>query len=242
MIRLGVNIDHIATLRNARNVGYPDILQAANIAKSSGADVITMHLREDRRHIRDEDVVLIRQQLPLELNLEMAATGEMLQFALQVRPDYVCLVPENRHELTTEGGLDVITKFNILEPLINKLNKNNIKVSVFIDSDAKQILAAKDLGAYAIELHTGSYANITSNYKDSKELANLAAAALLAHKHGLVVNAGHGLNYHNALPILSLPHLHELNIGFAIVARALFVGLEQAIVEMKALIQQQDKS
>lgn len=236
MIRLGVNIDHVATLRNARNVGYPDIVQAALVARDNGAEVITIHLREDRRHIRDEDVIKLKNALDIELNLEMAATFEMVEFALKIKPNYVCLVPEKRQELTTEGGLDVVKNFEHLNQIVSILNQNNIKVSLFIDANEQQIQAAQRLKVYSVELHTGEYANLADNHATSSSFKDLYNAAIFANKCGLIVNAGHGLDYTNIQPILTLPHLHELNIGFAIVAQGLFIGLDKAISQMKQIL------
>ncbi len=236
MLRLGVNIDHIATIRNARGEAFPSVIEAGLIAETNGADLITVHLREDRRHIKDEDVILLRQTLKTELNLEMAATQEMLDFALKVCPDYVCLVPEKRHELTTEGGLDVVGNYANLAPIIQKLQHNNIRVSLFIDPQQDQIQACSDLSSYAIEIHTGNYAAIKGNYATSNEFYTVRDMATFAASLGLIVNAGHGLNYHNVKPIAQLPTMHELNIGFAIIAQSVFCGLPQAVSSMKQLM------
>lgn len=236
MIRLGVNIDHIATIRNARGEPFPSIVEAGLIAETHGADLITVHLREDRRHIKDDDVILLRQTLKTQLNLEMAATQEMLNIALEVRPDFVCLVPEKRQELTTEGGLDVIKNFNHMSNMIKILHENNIWVSLFIDPDSEQIMAAREANAYAIEIHTGKYAATKNNYVNNEEYYRIKDIAEFADSLELVVNAGHGLNYHNVKPIAKLPQIHELNIGFAIIAQSVFIGLAQAVSDMKQLM------
>jgi pyridoxine 5-phosphate synthase len=234
MIKLGVNIDHIATLRQARykTGGEPDVLAAAREVEAAGAHGITVHLREDRRHIQDRDVFALRPNLRSRLNLEMADVPEIVAIAEQVRPDEVCLVPEKRQELTTEGGLNVTGKS--LPRTIARLRNAGIAVSLFIDPDLKQVRAAAAAGAQFIELHTGAYAN-----GKKSELNRLIAAAELAHELGLRVNAGHGLNYQNTPGILTVPHLETLNIGHAIVSRAVFVGLRQAVTEMLALLNPQ---
>lgn len=236
MIRLGVNVDHIATLRNARKDVFPSVIEVALLAETYGADLITAHLREDRRHIKDEDIFLLKQVLKTQLNLEMAATEEMLQIALEVKPDFVCLVPEKRKELTTEGGLDIINNFDHISDIVKTLQDNQIKVSLFVDADKEQIIASKDTNAYAVEIHTGVYAQLKDSYLLNEELYKIKTMAELAFSIDLVVNAGHGLNYHNVLPIVGIPQINELNIGFAIVAKSLFVGLPRAIREMKKLI------
>ena len=236
MIRLGVNIDHIATIRNARGELFPSVIEAGLIAESNGADLITVHLREDRRHIKDNDVILLRQTLKTELNLEMAATNEMLDFALEVRPDYVCIVPEKREELTTEGGLNVLGNFDTITNMITLLQEQGIRASLFIDPDIAQITAAADAGAYAIELHTGKYALSKDVYHSNPEYYKIKDACELASSLELVVNAGHGLNYNNVKPIAKLPQIHELNIGFAIIAQSVFWGLPKAISNMKQLM------
>lgn len=232
---LGVNIDHVATLRNVRGADYPDPLMAAFLAEQAGADSITVHLREDRRHIRDADVLTLKQHLKTHLNLEIATTAEMLAIACTVCPQTVCLVPEKRHEMTTESGLDVIGQGAILKDAIAQLQQAGIWVSVFIDADLAQIEAAKNLGADAIELHTGTYANACFR-QQREELNKLSKAATFADSLGLTVNAGHGLTYHNVQPIAALPELYELNIGHAIVARALMTGMEGAVRHMKQLL------
>lgn len=236
MIRLGVNIDHIATIRNARGELFPSVVEAGLVAETHGADLITVHLREDRRHIKDDDVILLRQTLKTQLNLEMAATQEMLDIALEVRPDFVCLVPEKRQELTTEGGLDVIKNFNHIANMIKVLHENKIWVSLFVDPDSEQITAAREANAYAIEIHTGKYAEAKDNYFSTEEFYRIKDMAEFADSLELIVNAGHGLNYHNVKPIARLPEMHELNIGFAIIAQSLFIGLPQAVQQMKKLM------
>lgn len=241
MIRLGVNIDHIATIRNARGEAFPSVIEAGLIAETNGADLITVHLREDRRHVKDNDVILLRQTLKTQLNLEMAATNEMLEFALQVRPDYVCLVPEKREELTTEGGLDVLSNLKHIGDIANTLQKNGIITSLFIDAKEQQIKAAKDLGALAVEIHTGRYANLKSNYTNSNEFYQIKAMAEYASSIGLTVNAGHGLNYNNVKPIAAIPEIHELNIGFVIIAQSVFWGLPKAVSKMKEMMLEERK-
>ena len=237
MALLGVNIDHIATVRQARGTDYPQPLQAALAAEEAGADGITVHLREDRRHILDQDVIVIKKQIKTRLNLEMALTDEMLEFAYSIGPDYVCLVPEKRRELTTEGGLDLKGSDNLVDK-IKLANKQlaGVKVSLFIDPDKEQIDAAKASDSPIIELHTGSYAAATKDKDVQDRLRQLFAAAEYAASLGLQVNAGHGLHYQNVQSIVKMPHLHELNIGHSIIARALFVGIKQAVSEMKALV------
>lgn len=234
-VLLGVNIDHVATVRQARGVTYPSVIAAAEYAERGGADSITVHLREDRRHIQDSDVTALCKRCALPINLEIAVSTEMLDFALEHSPSDVCLVPEKRAELTTEGGLDVRTHFREVQQATELLGKAGIRVSLFIDPDAGQIRAAKDSGAPVIELHTGTYAD-SSGAAQQAELERLREAALLAHSLGLQVNAGHGLHYTNVQPVALLPHMVELNIGHAIVARAIFTGLEAAVREMRELI------
>lgn len=233
---LGVNIDHVATLRNARGTTYPSPLEAALLAETHGADLITLHLREDRRHIKDADVALIKQVLKTRMNLEMALTEEMLAHALEIQPEDVCLVPEKREEVTTEGGLDVIGQRKKVAKYVKKLKEAGIRVSLFIDADADQIIAAHEVGATVIELHTGAYADAENHEKQTYELARIAAGAELGSELGLVVNAGHGLNIHNVSPIASLPQIQELNIGHALIAQAIFLGLPEAIKQMKEVI------
>jgi pyridoxine 5-phosphate synthase len=236
VIDLGVNIDHVATVRNARGTTYPDPLRAALIAEQAGADLITLHLREDRRHIKDADVLAIRPQLLTRMNLEAAVTQEMIDFACRVRPQDVCLVPERREEVTTEGGLDVIRYYKEVEAAINQLKGEGIRVSLFIDADEQQIAAAAAVGAPVIELHTGRYAEAEEEEAAARELARIKLGVRAGVKHGLRVNAGHGLHYTNVQPIAAIPEIHELNIGHAIVAHAVFVGWEHAVREMKAIM------
>lgn len=233
---LGVNIDHVATLRNARGTTYPSPLEAALLAETHGADLITLHLREDRRHIKDADVAIINQALKTRMNLEMALTDEMLEHALKIKPADVCLVPEKREEVTTEGGLDVLKYAKKITKFTRKLSDAGIRVSLFIDADADQIIAARDVGAPVIELHTGAYADAPNHAAHSHELARIAAGAELGQELGLVVNAGHGLNIHNVTEIAKLPHIRELNIGHALIAQAVFLGLPEAIKQMKEVM------
>jgi len=235
VIDLGVNIDHIATVRNARGTVYPDPLRAALLAEQAGADLITLHLREDRRHIKDADVLAIRPQLATRMNLEAAVTREMIDFACQVKPQDVCLVPERREEVTTEGGLDVIRYFNEVEAAVKQLKGEGIRVSLFIDADAQQIEAAAKTGATVIELHTGRYAE-AEGADAASELERIKVGVAAGVKHGLVVNAGHGLHYTNVQPVAAIKDIAELNIGHAIVAHALFAGWENAVREMKAIM------
>lgn len=236
VIDLGVNIDHIATVRNARGTVYPDPLRAALLAEQAGADLITLHLREDRRHIKDADVLAIRPELATRMNLEAAVTQEMIDFACRVKPQDVCLVPERREEVTTEGGLDVIRYYNQVEAAVKQLAGEGIRVSLFIDADDKQIEAAAAVGAPVIELHTGRYAEATSEDEVAIELERIKLGVRAGVTRGLRVNAGHGLHYTNVQPIAAIPEIHELNIGHAIVAHALFVGWEHAVREMKAIM------
>ncbi|HFF4017669.1 TPA: pyridoxine 5'-phosphate synthase [Vibrio cholerae O1] len=235
-IYLGVNIDHVATLRNARGTQYPDPVHAAEIAERAGADGITIHLREDRRHITDRDVRILRETLQTRMNLEMAVTDEMVEIALQTQPEYVCLVPEKREELTTEGGLDVLGQLERVKAATEKLTAAGIKVSLFIDADREQIDAAKACGAPFIELHTGHYSDAKSDVDQLNELKKIAAAAAYAHDLGITVNAGHGLTYHNVAAIAAIPEIYELNIGHAIIGRAVFDGLAKAVADMKAIM------
>ncbi|CAG9000492.1 MAG: Pyridoxine 5'-phosphate synthase [Candidatus Celerinatantimonas neptuna] len=237
-IFLGVNIDHIATLRQARGTRYPDPVYAAALAESAGADGITIHLREDRRHIQDRDLTLISQTVQTRLNLEMAVTDEMVEIACQRHPDFVCLVPENRQELTTEGGLDVIGAQSKITAAVERLQDTGIKVSLFIDADREQIEASHACGARFVELHTGHYADAEDDSSQQSELKKISAGASLASDLGLKVNAGHGLHYHNVKAIAALPEIYELNIGHAIIARAVMVGLSQAVRDMKSLMLQ----
>ncbi|MCX8565540.1 MAG: pyridoxine 5'-phosphate synthase (EC 2.6.99.2) [Glomeribacter sp. 1016415] len=233
---LGVNIDHVATLRNARGVNYPDPLQAALAAEAAGADVITLHLREDRRHIRDADVRALRPLLQTRMNLECALTPEMLAIACAIQPQDVCLVPEKRQELTTEGGLEIAGQLNQIKTACRQLAEAGIRVSLFIDPDATQIHAARETLAPVIELHTGRYAAACNADERALELERIARGAELGVALGLKVNAGHGLHYSNVQPIATLANIAELNIGHAIVSHALFVGWENAVREMKALM------
>jgi pyridoxine 5-phosphate synthase len=236
MIKLGLNIDHIATLRQARGSRYPNLVRAALICEEAGADAITIHLREDRRHIQDADVAVLRGMLQTRMNLECAVTEEMITLALQTKPHDICLVPEKREELTTEGGLDVIKYFDAVQRATQRCTDAGIRVSLFIDADPRQLDAAQQAGAPVVEIHTGHYADADSVPERAAALARIAAAADYAHRLGLQVNAGHGLNYHNVQPIIAIPHLEELNIGHAIVAEAVFIGLENAVKKMKALL------
>ncbi|MBR6126157.1 pyridoxine 5'-phosphate synthase [bacterium] len=232
---LGVNIDHIATLRNARGGVDPDVLTAARICKECGVASITTHLREDRRHIKDADVEAIRMLPRTRLNLEMAMTDEMQEIALKIRPHAICLVPEKRQELTTEGGLDVEGQLDRAIEFVKPLLAKNIEVSFFIDPDVHQISAVSKTGAPFIELHTGKYSEAFGTMDEEKVFQELKGAAIFAQNFGLKVNAGHGLNYHNVGRMHEIPHLVELNIGHSIIARSVFVGLEQAVKEMKIL-------
>ncbi|QRX83330.1 pyridoxine 5'-phosphate synthase [Glaciimonas sp. PAMC28666] len=236
IIDLGINIDHVATLRNARGTAYPDPLRAALEAEEAGADAITLHLREDRRHIKDADVEIIRPLLRTRMNLEAAVTQEMIDFACKIMPQDVCLVPERRHELTTEGGLDVIKYFAEVQTAVRQLQAEGIRVSLFIDPDADQIQAAAEVGAPVIELHTGRYAEAHQVSEQRSELERVQRAVQEGVIRGLKVNAGHGLHYTNAQAIAAIPDIAELNIGHAIVAHAVFVGWKAAVSEMKALM------
>jgi pyridoxine 5-phosphate synthase len=237
-ILLGVNIDHIATIRNARGTHYPDPVHAADIAERAGADGITVHLREDRRHINDRDVMLLKDTINTRLNLEMAVTSEMVAIACQVKPAFCCLVPEKREELTTEGGLDVVSAEQAITDACEKLHHADITVSLFIDADHAQIDAAKRTGAEFIEIHTGQYAEATTEKAQKDELLRLQNGIEYAHQQGLKVNAGHGLHYHNVKPVAAIPQLIELNIGHAIIARAAFDGLDKAVRDMRQLMQE----
>lgn len=235
-IYLGLNIDHVATIRQARGTRYPDPVKAALDAEMAGADSITLHLREDRRHIQAEDVRRISEARQTKVNLEMAATSEMLSIALQTCPEDVCLVPEKREELTTEGGLDVVSQQAWLTDYCGKLAENKTRVSLFIDAEESQIRAAKAVGAPVIELHTGTYAELTDSTEISAELERIKQATALAKSLGLVVNAGHGLHYHNVQAIAAIKEIEELNIGHAIIAQALFSGMPEAVREMKRIM------
>ena len=236
MIHLGVNIDHVATLRQVRGTLYPSPVQAALMAELAGADLITLHLREDRRHIQDEDVEVLRRVLTTRMNLESAVTPEMIAIALRIRPHDVCLVPERRAELTTEGGLNVRGNFARVKEVCRELGAAGIRVSLFIAAERAQIDAAHEAGAPAIEIHTGTYAEADNTPRQVDELARIAREAAYAAGLGLKVNAGHGLHYHNVQPVAAIPEIAELNIGHAIVAQALFVGWSEAVREMKRLM------
>ena len=234
---LGVNIDHVATIRQARGTRYPEPIQAALAAEQAGADAITLHLREDRRHIQDRDVYFLKDILQTRMNLEMAATQEMLQIATEIKPDDVCLVPERREELTTEGGLDVVSNKSYLQDYCAELAAAGVRVSLFIDADEKQIEAAADIAAPVIEIHTGHYADAENEDETTKELTRIQTGVNLGNSLGLYVNAGHGLDYHNVKKIAEIEGVKELNIGHSIVARAIFTGFDEAVSKMKALIQ-----
>ena len=237
MPRLGVNIDHVATLREARRIDYPDPVTAAALAELAGATCIVVHLREDRRHIKDRDLQILRETVKTALNMEMAATEEMIQIASQIKPDVSTLVPEKREELTTEGGLDVVGNRTRVEEAVRALKGAGIRVSLFIDPTAEQIQASRDVGADAIEIHTGLYCEARTPQEVDAEYTKVIAAASKAHGLGLEVKAGHGLNYFNVGKIADIPEITELSIGHSIVARAVFVGMEQAVRDMIALIE-----
>jgi pyridoxine 5-phosphate synthase len=234
-VLLGVNIDHVATVRQARGTHYPSIAEAARLAERAGADSITVHLREDRRHIQDADVSALCADTQTRINLEMAVTDEMLGIALQYRPADVCLVPEKRQELTTEGGLDVSANRAAVAAAVKRLSDAGIRVSLFIDPEPLQLHAALEVGAPVVELHTGTYAD-TDGASQRRELSRLHEACELGHELGLQINAGHGLHLDNVRPVASLPHMVELNIGHSIISRAIFVGLERAVREMRDAI------
>jgi pyridoxine 5-phosphate synthase len=235
-ILLGVNIDHVATLRQARGTHYPDPVQAAIEAEQAGADSITLHLREDRRHIQDRDVVMLKDVLQTRMNLEMAVTEEMLDIACRVRPMDCCLVPERREELTTEGGLDVAGQMERMRDACQRLSEAGVRVSLFIDADRRQVEASKEVGAPCIEIHTGHFSDAGNPSDQDAEFTKIHQAICLGDDIGLQVNAGHGLHYHNVQAIAALPQLRELNIGHAIVARAVISGLGEAVREMKRLM------
>ena len=239
---LGVNIDHVATLRQARGTRYPEPLQAALIAEQAGADGITVHLREDRRHIQDRDVELLMDVAQTRINLEMAATDEMVAIACRLKPPHCCLVPERREELTTEGGLDVLGNEAAISRACAQLNDAGIQVSLFIDADARQIDASRKAGAAAIEIHTGHYADAVTEAARLKELARVQRAVEHGRGAGLVVNAGHGLHYHNTQDIAAIAGINELNIGHAIIARAVLSGLDEAVRSMRVLIDQASRA
>ncbi len=233
---LGVNVDHIATLRQARGTNYPDPVYAASVAEHAGADGITVHLREDRRHIQDRDIHVLKRTLHTRMNFEMAVTDEMVAIATEVKPAFCCLVPEKREELTTEGGLDVVGQLDKVAKAVEKLTESGIKVSLFIDADKAQIDAAVASKAPYIEIHTGHYADLASEEEQQVELERLTVGIKYAHSLGLKVNAGHGLNYFNVKPIAAIEEIIELNIGHAIIARAAIDGLDKAIRDMKQLM------
>lgn len=235
-ILLGVNIDHVATVRQARLTDYPDPVIAATAAEDGGADSITLHLREDRRHIQEDDVLKLKDILRTPMNLEMAMTNEMLSFAERVRPEFCCIVPEKREELTTEGGLDIISQLSRTTEACQRLQDADIRVSLFIDAVPDQIHAAAETGAKVIEIHTGHYADAKSVKEKQTELEKIVNGINIAKSTGLQINAGHGLNYNNVQDIAALQEIHELNIGHAIIARAIFTGMQNAVLEMKKLI------
>jgi len=235
-IHLGVNIDHIATLRQARGTTYPDPIHAAAVAEQAGASGITIHLREDRRHIQDRDVYVLAKTIQTRMNLEMAVTDEMITIAEEVKPTYVCLVPEKREELTTEGGLDVAGQLTKVKDAVARLAAIGTKVSLFIDADERQIDAALETGAPYIEIHTGHYADAESEAQQQAELEKIVHGVKYAAAKGIIVNAGHGLHYHNVKPIAEIPEIYELNIGHAIIARAAIDGLDKAVRDMKTLM------
>ncbi len=238
LLRLGVNIDHVATVRNARGGDNPDPVRAALLAEAAGADGITAHLREDRRHIRDEDIVALTRGLKIPLNLEMAATDEMLAIALKAKPHAACIVPEKREERTTEGGIDAVGQHNRLQSIISALGAANIRVSMFIEADRRQLDASKALGAPVVELHTGAYAHASGN----AELDRIRDAAAYGASIGLEVHAGHGLTFDNVKPIAAIPQIRELNIGHFLIGEAVFIGLEAAIRQMRALMDEARRS
>ncbi|OTA14758.1 pyridoxine 5'-phosphate synthase [Xenorhabdus vietnamensis] len=237
-VLLGINIDHIATLRNARGTQYPDPVQAAFVAEQAGADGITIHLREDRRHITDRDVQLLERTIQTRMNLEMAVTDEMVGIACQIKPTFCCLVPEKRQEVTTEGGLNVFGQKEHIAAAVKTLSEAGILVSLFIDADYQQIDAVVEVGAPFIEIHTGAYADAEDEIQQEKEFQRIKEAATYAAAKGLKVNAGHGLTYHNVQRIAALPEIYELNIGHAIIGRAVFSGLSAAVADMKTLLRE----
>ncbi|MGW8257199.1 MAG: pyridoxine 5'-phosphate synthase [Thermoguttaceae bacterium] len=236
MVELGVNIDHVATLRQARRTYEPDPVWAAAMAELGGADCITLHLREDRRHIVDRDLRILRETVNTKLNLEMACNEEILQIAISVKPDQATLVPERREEITTEGGLDILAQQNRVAGVVRALQDAGIAVSLFLDPDQRQIEAAAQIKPKAVELHTGQYANARPAEAQQTELEKLVAIGEVVRASGMALHAGHGLNYHNVQPVAGIAGMHELNIGHSIIARAVFVGLQQAVREMKQLI------
>ena len=237
MLELGVNIDHIATIRQARRTVEPDPVWAAALAELGGADCITIHLREDRRHIQDRDVNLLRETVRCKLNLEMACAEEIINIACKIRPDQITLVPERREEITTEGGLDVVSQTETIKTAVKRLQGRGIFVSLFLDPDTRQIESGIQTGCEAIELHTGCYAGAETEKERNAELLRLQSTAKMIHEAGIRLHGGHGLTYHNVLPIASLSHMRELNIGHSIVSRAVMVGMKEAVAEMKRLLE-----
>lgn len=236
-IRLGVNIDHVATVREARKINYPDPVAAAILAEQAGADGITVHLREDRRHIQPRDVEILKETIHLPLNFEMAATNEMIEFAKKIRPHYCCIVPERREEVTTEGGLDVVKQRDAIQKACDALKPYDMEISLFIAPDERQIVAAKEVGATIIELHTGPYAEAKRSSEIKDAIHALQGAAKFAHELGLQVNAGHGLHYQNVMSVAAIPEIVELNIGHAIIGHAIMVGMKEAVQQMKTLME-----
>jgi len=237
MIKLGVNVDHVATLREARKTFEPDPIFAAVLCELAGAQAITVHLREDRRHIQKRDVELLRRIIRIKLNLEMSTSAEIVRIARNIKPDQATLVPEKRQEITTEGGLDVVANYSKIKKTVSILKRKKILTSLFIDPQLKQIDASKKAGADAIEIHTGQYANALGQRRQKLEVEKISKAATYAHRKGLIVNAGHGLNYENVIDILKIDFIEELNIGHSIISRAIFVGISQAIREMKQIME-----
>ena len=237
MLELGVNIDHVATVRQARKTVEPDPVWAAALAELGGADCITVHLREDRRHIQDRDVNLLRETVRCKLNLEMACAEEIINIACEIRPDQITLVPERREEITTEGGLDVVSQTEAVKKIVKRLQDRGIFVSLFLDPDRIQIEAGIAAGCDAVELHTGNYANAETEKKRHIELQRIQTAGKMVHEAGIRLHAGHGLTYHNVLPIASVPNMRELNIGHSIISRAVMVGMKEAVAEMKRLLE-----
>ncbi|WP_444994655.1 pyridoxine 5'-phosphate synthase [Aliikangiella sp. IMCC44359] len=235
-IYLGVNVDHVATIRQARGVNYPQVVQAALVAEQAGADGITIHLREDRRHIQDRDVELVRECINSRLNLEMAVTDEMVAIAKKIKPEYVCLVPEKREEVTTEGGLDVCANKDKIQHACDELGAQGIKVSLFIDAEERQIKAANEVGAPYIEIHTGHYADAANESIKNEQLRMILNGVQQAKALGITVNAGHGLHYHNVAEIAAITDIYELNIGHSIIAQAVFSGLAKAVADMKSIM------
>jgi len=236
MPKLGVNLDHIATLREARKISEPDPLRGVEIAEKAEADSIVAHLRQDRRHIKENDMLKMRKVITTRFNMEMSINAEIVKLALKIKPDQATLVPENRQEITTEGGLDVVSNFQRIKKVVDDLKTNDIMVSLFIDPQAKQIEASKQTGAEAIELHTGEYANASTADEENKNLQEFREAVVLGLNIGLIVHAGHGLNYKNVRRIAEIKGIEELNIGHSIISEAIFIGLENAVSEMKKLI------